>query len=1338
VSGFDAGSITASLSVDTAKAKADLDKISAEVKKLEDTPHKIKISAVFDNSSMSKARSMFRDLDNAISRDAMQRLRSSPQGSVLGSLNALFSPHPVTGAPSPQQSAAGGLLGKMISGQGGGGPSSTGTAGGGGTSTSTNDIRNVLTGAQPSNTSTTNTIKDVTQGQQPGNITTTDTIKRDVTGTAPGNIETTDTIKEKVDPASKAEVIRDSADTGDKAGAGFAATFTKRLADMFAKIGKSGGGAGGGSGGAGSGGLAAGILGGIGPGILGLSAKVTGIVGAVGSALATLPALAGVAGVGMGVALIGGMVAEVIKGSPKLTAQLKGIGTDAQAMFKTAAAPLIPALSAAFGKIPALLKQIEPQLSGIFKTIAPQISGIFAGLTPVIKGLLNVMSAAAPAFGPFIGGLEKLVGNILPGLAAIIKATVPFISQFGGFLGTLGKNLGGLFSSMAPAVGASMKVLGAFLDLIGGLLPIIGKLAAMFATTLAPAIATFAGVIKSLTPFLTTIGSIIASLAGAVLGDLSSAFSAVAALLTGIAPALNTFAKSLGIVFTTLENSGVFAILGNALEALAGPLATLISALLNGLSPILPPLFTAIGQIAGILAGGLAGAVAAVLPPLTTLATTVLGAIAKILPAVLPLLVAMAGVFTAGVVAVIKGVADGLGAIIKAAPPAVLTGIAVALVAIFAAYKAYGLIQAAVGAVILFTKALTGMDLAAYANPIGLIVLAIAALGTAFYIAWQKSAGFRNIMKDIASDFLTFGILVVEENKVIIGAVLDMFSAIINGAADAFGWVPGIGGKLKTAAAAFDGFKGSVNDAFNKTISTMQGWQQELGASATAAKTNLGDIETAFSNQSKAAADAKTALDNYSNAVQNNGAQSTAAQAARQQLITDLTNAGVNAGTANTDVTNYSNAVAQNGVDSSQAQVARQQLITDILNASANARQGNTDLGNYTTAVRNNGTDSDAARAARTKLINDLVAAGLDSQTATGYVDGLGGSIKDLPAGKNININVTGQGTWTITGLQALLGMSSAGGIKPTPSGAQHGVKIPGYGGGDSVLIAVEPGETVLPKEATSDPMTVAVAKKYGVPGFASGGIAGLGNQITASYNSTQDAMVKSMQQALVDAITKAAAAVSAAAGAGGGPSGYTKTAAGDYSLSQLEALWIAAGGSPGAAYNMARIAIAESGGNPNAYNASGATGLWQIEYPGSQVVAGNLYNPTINAENAVALYNSRGYEPWAADPVGAALSGMASGGIINEPITGVGVSGRMYKFGEAGPEYVIPGNKASGVPGASGSRVEALLEQLIAVTGSLPHGITGGIGNALSGAAQSASMRSRYPRGGSLWPTPL
>ena len=136
---FDAGSVEATLSIDTAKADADLKKIEAQVKALEDSTHKIKISAVFDNAATGKARAAFAALDNAISRDAMQRLRSSPQGSVLGSLNALFSPHPVSGAPSPQQAASQGLLGKMFGPTGGG---STALPG------SESTVRNVLTGQQ--------------------------------------------------------------------------------------------------------------------------------------------------------------------------------------------------------------------------------------------------------------------------------------------------------------------------------------------------------------------------------------------------------------------------------------------------------------------------------------------------------------------------------------------------------------------------------------------------------------------------------------------------------------------------------------------------------------------------------------------------------------------------------------------------------------------------------------------------------------------------------------------------------------------------------------------------------------------------------------------------------------------------------------------------------------------------------------------------------------------------------------------------------------------------------------------------------------------------------------
>src|ERR1700733_12517839 len=127
---FDAGAIESRLTIDTSAFDRDLAKAEERVEKFEHAEHRVKISAVFDSGSVGRARKMFADLDNSISRDAMNRLKSSPQGSVLGSLNALFSPHPVTGAPSPSQAAQGGLLGKMLSPEASGGGSGYSTGGG--------------------------------------------------------------------------------------------------------------------------------------------------------------------------------------------------------------------------------------------------------------------------------------------------------------------------------------------------------------------------------------------------------------------------------------------------------------------------------------------------------------------------------------------------------------------------------------------------------------------------------------------------------------------------------------------------------------------------------------------------------------------------------------------------------------------------------------------------------------------------------------------------------------------------------------------------------------------------------------------------------------------------------------------------------------------------------------------------------------------------------------------------------------------------------------------------------------------------------------------------------
>ena len=88
----------------------------------------------------------------------------------------------------------------------------------------------------------------------------------------------------------------------------------------------------------------------------------------------------------------------------------------------------------------------------------------------------------------------------------------------------------------------------------------------------------------------------------------------------------------------------------------------------------------------------------------------------------------------------------------------------------------------------------------------------------------------------------------------------------------------------------------------------------------------------------------------------------------------------------------------------------------------------------------------------------------------------------------------------------------------------------------------------------------------------------------------------------------------------------YSYVGGGTLSFGQLESLWVAAGGPAWAEVQAAQVAECESGGRADAYNPSGATGLWQIL---GAVRSGDLRNPMANAINAVAKFEASG-DTWA------------------------------------------------------------------------------------------------------------
>ena len=106
------------------------------------------------------------------------------------------------------------------------------------------------------------------------------------------------------------------------------------------------------------------------------------------------------------------------------------------------------------------------------------------------------------------------------------------------------------------------------------------------------------------------------------------------------------------------------------------------------------------------------------------------------------------------------------------------------------------------------------------ANPIGIVILAIAALAAGLIYAYNTSEKFRSYVSTAFSMVkiaaLTLAKIAITGFQLMANVWMTVVGVIIDGAANAFGWMPGLGPKLKTAQKAFHTFKDGANDALNK------------------------------------------------------------------------------------------------------------------------------------------------------------------------------------------------------------------------------------------------------------------------------------------------------------------------------------------------------------------------------------------------------------------------------------------------------------------------------------------------------------------------------------------
>jgi tape measure domain-containing protein len=431
-------------------------------------------------------------------------------------------------------------------------------------------------------------------------------------------------------------------------------------------------------------------------------------------------------------------------------------GGDMQAMTKAVedgqvdVNQAIDAIIKGMQKFPGAAGAMERQsksLLGVLSTFKDTArNALIDGLMPAIPAISGALNELVPAVEALAKGFGSSLG---PAISTVVTTLTPALLELGK---VLGPSLSGLIKALAP-------ILAALLPIITSLVKFIGQFARIIAS--------------ALEPVLTALGPVLNELVTALGDGLLTAFQALVPQM----PALTTAMVELVKAFI--------------------PMAPLLPALVQGFVQMVPPLISLMGYFTGLL-NAISGNATAM--SLLTQVVTALGAgfigMKVLAPAIAGLRAtkaamgfnttqagllnkAMLGVgqgmrnFASGLrssaaaesafsgrMGTLGGKVAGLGTSMKNAALAsgkwakdmVLLGLAhlrtaagvVASTAATVASKVAGLAVSAA------TKAWTAaqwlLNAALTANPIGLVIAAIALLAGALYLAWTKSEVFRKAM----------------------------------------------------------------------------------------------------------------------------------------------------------------------------------------------------------------------------------------------------------------------------------------------------------------------------------------------------------------------------------------------------------------------------------------------------------------------------------------------------------------------------------------------------------------------------------------------------------------
>lgn len=418
-----------------------------------------------------------------------------------------------------------------------------------------------------------------------------------------------------------------------------------------------------------------------------------------------------------------------------------------------------------------------------------------------IKTLTTVGNAAAA-----VGADETSINRVIVALAQIQakgKLSAEEINQVGEALPNL--NRGKVIENLAESFGVTEAKIREMQQ--KGLIPAEAGVAALLKTlqevpgamgamdrqskTLIGRFSTFKDTIKAnfsnaLESSLPVLGDSLLRLTDTISTQLETFAPALGESLVAITPLVEGFVNLIGPLLT-----GLLTTLSPILAQLAvafGPIGDAITTVLDALGPALVPLAAALAQV-GVAIAPVAAALGVQL--------------ANALVALTPLIIRMTNVFIPFLNYL-------------AAHPTLLGDLAIGFIAVKTAMAGYSIIDKVVSAVkalgvvtFIQTAAQQGLNAALRANPIGAIITAVTLLVTGFVLLYRHSETFRKGIGHLR-DFA------VTAFRFLVNAWMTAVGVLVKGAAFAFGWIPGIGGRLKQAASQVDQFKDSINASLDK------------------------------------------------------------------------------------------------------------------------------------------------------------------------------------------------------------------------------------------------------------------------------------------------------------------------------------------------------------------------------------------------------------------------------------------------------------------------------------------------------------------------------------------